>query len=209
MKTAAIIAEYNPFHNGHKYQIEETKRQTGANFIVVVMSGDFVQRGIPAMYSKTFRTRSALLSGADLVIEMPIFGTLSAAQDFARCGVSLFHHMGMIDVLSFGSESGNIEELWQLADHSALETNEQSALIREGLRSGLTYPQALTLAKKETVSRTTPIPTLLIPTALPTPPNTNRTTTKVPPSPHIPLHPNSFTCPLHQLNPPPHTSLCA
>ena len=82
MKTAAIIAEYNPFHNGHKYQIEETKRQTGANFIVVVMSGDFVQRGIPAMYSKTFRTRSALLSGADLVIEMPIFGTLSAAQDF-------------------------------------------------------------------------------------------------------------------------------
>ena len=151
MKTAAIIAEYNPFHNGHKYQIEETKRQTGANFIVVVMSGDFVQRGIPAMYSKTFRTRSALLSGADLVIEMPIFGTLSAAQDFARCGVSLFHHMGMIDVLSFGSESGNIEELWQLADNSALETNEQSALIREGLRSGLTYPQALTLAKKETV----------------------------------------------------------
>ena len=151
MKIAAIIAEYNPFHNGHKYQIEETKRQTGANFIVVVMSGDFVQRGIPAMYSKTFRTRSALLSGADLVIEMPIFGTLSAAQDFARCGVSLFHHMGMIDVLSFGSESGNIEELWQLANHSALETNEQSALIREGLRSGLTYPQALTLAKKETV----------------------------------------------------------
>ena len=59
MKTAAIIAEYNPFHNGHKYQLEETKRQTGADFIVVVMSGDFVQRGIPAMYSKTFRTRSA------------------------------------------------------------------------------------------------------------------------------------------------------
>ena len=147
MKTAAIIAEYNPFHNGHKYQIEETKRQTGADFIVVVMSGDFVQRGIPAIYSKFFRTRSALLSGADLVIELPVFGALSAAQDFARCGVSLFHHMGMIDVLSFGSESGNIEELQQLADHSVMETNEQSALIRESLRIGLTYPQALTLAK--------------------------------------------------------------
>ena len=79
MKTAAIIAEYNPFHNGHKYQIEETKRQTGANFIVVVMSGDFVQRGIPAMYSKTFRTALPSLR-ADLVIEMPIFGTLSAAS---------------------------------------------------------------------------------------------------------------------------------
>ena len=63
MKIAAIIAEYNPFHNGHKYQIEETKRQTGADFIVVVMSGDFVQRGIPAMYSKTFRTLCPSLRG--------------------------------------------------------------------------------------------------------------------------------------------------
>ena len=61
MKTAAIIAEYNPFHNGHKYQIEETRRQTGADFIAVVMSGDFIQRGAPAIYSKFLRTRSALL----------------------------------------------------------------------------------------------------------------------------------------------------
>lgn len=151
MKTAAIIAEYNPFHNGHKYQIEETKRQTGADFVAVVMSGDFVQRGIPAIYSKSLRARSALLSGADLVIEMPVFGTLSAAQDFARCGVSLFHHMGIIDVLSFGSESGNINELQQLAKYAGTETDEQSDLIRDGLRNGLTYPQALTLAKKDSV----------------------------------------------------------
>ena len=151
MKTAAIIAEYNPFHNGHKYQIEETKRQTGADFVVVVMSGDFVQRGIPAIYSKSFRTRSALLSGADLVIEMPVFGVLNAAQDFARCGVSLFHHMGIIDVLSFGSESGDIEELKKLAEQAEAETDEQSSLIREGLRNGLTYPQALTLARKDSV----------------------------------------------------------
>lgn len=151
MKTAAIIAEYNPFHNGHKYQIEETKRQTGADFVVVVMSGDFVQRGIPAIYSKSFRTRSALLSGADLVIEMPVFGVLSAAQDFSRCGVSLFHHMGIIDVLSFGSESGDIEKLEKLADQAGTETDEQSSLIRESLRNGLTYPQALSLAKKDSV----------------------------------------------------------
>ena len=111
MKTAAIIAEYNPFHNGHKYQIEETRRRTGADFIAGVMSGDFVQRGAPAIYSKFLRTRSALLSGADLVVEMPVFGSLSAAQDFARCGISLFHHMGIIDVLSFGSEVGEIEKL--------------------------------------------------------------------------------------------------
>ena len=149
MKTAAIIAEYNPFHNGHKYQIEETKRQTGADFVTVVMSGDFVQRGIPAIYSKSFRARSALLSGADLVIEMPVFGVLSAAQDFARCGISLFHHMGIIDVLSFGSESGSIKELEQLAEQAGSETDEQSTLIRENLRNGLTYPQALALAKKD------------------------------------------------------------
>lgn len=151
MKTAAIIAEYNPFHNGHKYQIEETKRQTGADFVAVVMSGDFVQRGGPAIYSKSLRARSALLSGADLVIEMPVFGTLSAAQDFARCGVSLFHYMGIIDILSFGSESGNIEELSRLAEHADAETGEQSALIRESLRNGLTYPQALTFVKQDYV----------------------------------------------------------
>lgn len=151
MKTAAIIAEYNPFHNGHKYQIEETKRQTGADFVTVVMSGDFVQRGIPAIYSKSFRARSALLSGADLVIEMPVFGVLSAAQDFARCGISLFHHMGIIDILSFGSESGSIKELEQLAEQAGSETDEQATLIRENLRNGLTYPQALALAKKDSI----------------------------------------------------------
>lgn len=151
MKAAAIIAEYNPFHNGHKYQIEETKRQTGADFVAVVMSGDFVQRGIPAIYSKSFRTRSALLSGADIVIEMPVFGTLSAAQDFARCGVSLFQHMGIIDVISFGSESGSMEELQQLAEQTSMETSEQSILIRKSLRNGFTYPQALALAKKDSI----------------------------------------------------------
>ena len=151
MKTAAIIAEYNPFHNGHKYQIEETRRRTGADFIAVVMSGDFVQRGAPAIYSKFLRTRSALLSGADLVVEMPVFGSLSAAQDFARCGISLFHHMGIIDELSFGSEAGEIKKLQELADQAGTETEEQSDLIRKSLRSGLTYPQALALARKDSV----------------------------------------------------------
>ena len=124
MKTAAIIAEYNPFHNGHKYQIEETKRQTGADFVTVVMSGDFVQRGIPAIYSKSFRARSALLSGADLVIEMPVFGVLSAAQDFARCGISLFHHTGIIDVLSFGSEC--LREAFGYSDDQLLKQLDQA-----------------------------------------------------------------------------------
>ena len=151
MKTAAIIAEYNPFHKGHRYQIEETRKATGADYILVLMSGDFVQRGEPAIYNKYIRTRMALLGGADAVLELPVLYATSSAEFFAEGAVTLLDHMQMVDFLSFGSESGNIEELWQLADHSTLETNEQSALIREGLRNGLTYPQALTLAKKETV----------------------------------------------------------
>ena len=71
MKTTAIIAEYNPFHNGHRYQIEETRRQTGADYILILMSGDFVQRGAPALCNKYTRTRMALLGGADAVIELP------------------------------------------------------------------------------------------------------------------------------------------
>ena len=151
MKTAAIIAEYNPFHKGHRYQIEETRKATGADYILVLMSGDFVQRGEPAIYNKYIRTRMALLGGADAVLELPVLYATSSAEFFAEGAVTLLDHMQMVNFLSFGSESGNIEELWQLADHSTLETNEQSALIREGLRNGLTYPQALTLAKKETV----------------------------------------------------------
>lgn len=79
MKVAGVITEYNPFHNGHKYQLEQIKRQTSADYIVVVMSGDFVQRGEPAIIDKYKRTRMALLSGADLVLELPsVFATASA-----------------------------------------------------------------------------------------------------------------------------------
>ena len=80
MKVAGVITEYNPFHNGHKYQLEQIKRQTSADYIVVVMSGDFVQRGEPAIIDKYKRTRMALLSGADLVLELPsVFATASAS----------------------------------------------------------------------------------------------------------------------------------
>ena len=86
MKVAGVITEYNPFHNGHKYQLEQIKRQTSADYIVVVMSGDFVQRGEPAIIDKYERTRMALLSGADLVLELPsVFATASA--EFFACAM--------------------------------------------------------------------------------------------------------------------------
>lgn len=80
MKIAGVITEYNPFHNGHKYQLEQIKRQTSADYIVVVMSGDFVQRGEPAIIDKYERTRMALLSGADLVLELPSVFAVSSAE---------------------------------------------------------------------------------------------------------------------------------
>ena len=98
MKTIGIIAEYNPFHNGHAYQIAELKRKTNADFVVIAMSGDFVQRGAPAIIDKYCRAEMALLCGADLVIELPAVWAVSSAEDFAMAGFicqnnrTFFHH---------------------------------------------------------------------------------------------------------------------
>ena len=94
MKVAGVITEYNPFHNGHKYQLEQIKRQTSADYIVVVMSGDFVQRGEPAIIDKYERTRMALLSGADLVLELPSVFATASAEFFADGGVSVLKNTG-------------------------------------------------------------------------------------------------------------------
>ncbi len=93
-KVIGIIAEYNPFHGGHKFQIKEAKKRTGADWCVAAMSGDFVQRGEPAVYSKYLRTRMALSCGADLVVELPSAFAVSSAEDFAACGVALPHRTG-------------------------------------------------------------------------------------------------------------------
>ena len=105
MKVAGVITEYNPFHNGHKYQLEQIKRQTSADYIVVVMSGDFVQRGEPAIIDKYERTRMALLSGADLVLELPAVFATASAEFFAGGGVSVLKNTGVVDMLCYGVES--------------------------------------------------------------------------------------------------------
>ena len=105
MKVAGVITEYNPFHNGHKYQLEQIKRQTSADYIVVVMSGDFVQRGEPAIIDKYERTRMALLSGADLVLELPSVFATASAEFFAGGGVSVLKNTGVVDMLCYGVES--------------------------------------------------------------------------------------------------------
>lgn len=142
MKTAGIIAEYNPFHNGHLYQLQKTREMTGADFVIIVMSGDFMQRGTPALFDKYLRCRAALLGGADLVIEMPVFGSLSSAADFADCGVSLLNQTGVTDFLSFGSECGDIEALKAQEASMDISREDVSAKIRDGVKSGKTWPQA-------------------------------------------------------------------
>lgn len=137
-----IIAEYNPFHTGHAYHIEEAKRLCDASFCVVAMSGDFVQRGAPAIYDKYLRTRAALLSGADLVLELPPLFSVSSAEDFAACGTALLDRLGVVTHLCFGSERGHIDPLMDLARILAREPEEISQSIKRLTAQGLSYPKA-------------------------------------------------------------------
>lgn len=138
MKIAGIIAEYNPFHNGHLYQVEKT-RQSGATHIVAVMSGSFVQRGESAILSKWRRAEAALLNGVDLVIELPVEYSLSSANHFAYAGVFLLNEL-MVDMISFGSECGDIPLLKKTAEHSIYAENSEK--MQEYLSSGMSYPRA-------------------------------------------------------------------
>lgn len=145
MKTVGIIAEYNPFHNGHAYQLQRAKELSGADYAIVVMSGDFVQRGEPALLDKYTRTRMALSCGADLVIEMPVCYATSSAELFAASGVSLLDHLGC-DYLCFGSECGSIEPLEAIAQVLAKEPPVFREALQSALKEGNTYPQAMSLA---------------------------------------------------------------
>ena len=116
MKTAGIIAEYNPFHNGHKYHIEKTKEGTGADHVVAVMSGNYVQRGETAILSKWARAETAIENGVDLVVELPTIWSIARAQDFAAGAVHILNSLGCVDVLSFGSELGDIDTLRHISE---------------------------------------------------------------------------------------------
>lgn len=144
--TVGIIAEYNPFHNGHAYQIKKARELTGAKFCVVVMSGDFVQRGCPAIFDKYARTKMALASGADLVLELPPAFAVSSAEDFAACGAAILDRLQVVSHLCFGSECGDIEPLKKIADILWNETEEFQNVLKESLKLGITFPEARTRA---------------------------------------------------------------
>ncbi len=144
MTVTAIIAEYNPFHLGHAHHLKEAKRLTGADALVVVMSGDFTQRGTPAILDKYARTRMALACGADLVLELPVRFACASAEAFAGGAVSILDSLGCVDWLCFGSECGHLEEL-ELAAELLLELENDPLCqkrLQEGLRRGLSFPAA-------------------------------------------------------------------
>ena len=149
MKTAGIIAEYNPFHKGHEYQIRYTKEKLKADYVIVAMSGDYVQRGTPALISKHARAEMALRCGADLVLEMPVSVSTASAEAFAMGGVSLLDGLGVVDMLCFGSESGEISALKELAEILVEEPEEYKKLLKNFLSEGLTFPAARSQALTE------------------------------------------------------------
>ncbi len=142
MKTAAIIAEYNPFHNGHQYHIQETRRTVGADAVICIMSGHFVQRGDCAVTDKWTRARAALLGGADLVLELPVYYALAVAQLFAFGAVSTLNALGCVDVLSFGIEAESLASLSFLAEKLAFEFDKIDTQTQKYLDGHTGYPAA-------------------------------------------------------------------
>ena len=161
MHITGIIAEYNPLHLGHQYHIEQTRDLVGtddSHYIITVLSGDFVQRGLPAIVDKHTRARMALEAGSDLVLELPVPYALSSGEGFGFGGVSLLHQLGCVDALSFGTEEGSLGKLMDIAQVLTFENGTNPAEIQNSintpynqayqaaLRQGLTHPAAQTQA---------------------------------------------------------------
>lgn len=156
MKNIGIICEYNPFHNGHAKQLRAVRAQDGV--CVCLMSGNYVQRGEPAILDKWTRAKAAVLCGADLVLELPVTCALRSAEGFAAGGVEIFDRLGCIDGLSFGSELVDINLIMSTAE--ALDSPEFSGHLHDALAEALSFPaarqQALTALGADTAALETP-----------------------------------------------------
>ena len=131
MKTTAVIAEYNPFHNGHKFHLRSARKTSSADFIIVVMSASFVQRGEPAIYDKWARTRAALRGGADMVIELPAIYSTASAENFARGAIKIITSTGIVDNIAFGAETDDLSALTSAADILANPSEQFNELLKE------------------------------------------------------------------------------
>jgi predicted nucleotidyltransferase len=148
MKAVGLVVEYNPFHNGHAHHLHAAKELSGAEIVIAVMSGNFLQRGEPALVSKWYRTKMALAAGADLVLELPYIFATQKAETFANGAVSILDAIGC-DSLCFGSENGNIEDFYKTSAFMAEKNEIFQDHIKKHIKTGVSYPKAQSLAFAE------------------------------------------------------------
>jgi len=141
MKILGIITEYNPFHNGHLYHLFKAKEITGADYVVAVMSGNFLQRGEPAIINKWIRTKMALNAGVDLIIELPFVFSTQDANGFAFGAVKLLDSLQIIDYLCFGCETDNLDTLYSISNFLHVEPQEYKELLVYNCKSGYEFPK--------------------------------------------------------------------
>ena len=141
--TVGIVAEYDPFHRGHLYQMRQAREKTGAEYVVVVLGGDFLQRGMPSLVDKRARARMAVDAGADLVLALPYIYSVNSAREYALGAVRILAGTGCVEAISFGCETDDPEQLNSAASIMSRE-GELSPLIREQLSRGLSFPEAMT-----------------------------------------------------------------
>lgn len=149
MAVLGIVAEYNPFHNGHRHLIEEARKTADFSATVCVMSGNFVQRGEPALCHKWARARMALNCGADLIIELPFCFAARSAYYFGRAAVQLLSRTGVVTHIAFGSENGNIQALKKMAAILAHEPQQYKTILKKNLSRGLSFPLARSKSLQE------------------------------------------------------------
>ena len=141
-KVLGIISEYNPFHNGHLYHLEQSKKLSGCDYTVAVISGNFTQRGSTSLVDKWEKTRMALANGVDLVIELPVLYSISSAENFADGSIKILNSLGIVDTLSFGAETSDIAVLSKIADVLTVEPTEYKNILSHELKKGLSFPKA-------------------------------------------------------------------
>ena len=137
-----IIAEYNPFHNGHLYHLQKSKRDTDSTYTIAVISGNFTQRGSTSIIDKWEKSEMAILNGVDLVLELPTLYATSSAENFADGAIKLLDSLKIVDYVSFGAESPNLSALDHLAEILYYEPKEYKALLSIELGKGLSFPKA-------------------------------------------------------------------
>ena len=141
-KVLGIVGEYNPFHNGHLYHLEQSKKMTSSNYTVAIMGGNFTQRGSTSLIDKWSKAEAAIQNGIDLVIELPVLYTTSSAENFADGAIKILDSLKVVDYISFGAETSDVDILNKFADVLYHEPRKYKILLSHELSKGISYPKA-------------------------------------------------------------------